>query len=75
MAGEGGIRWVRPVTPEAAGSSPVDPANYLPVSYLHCSVDHVDLRRTSRRSNRSAPDVPISEEKRDIASGAERREA
>jgi hypothetical protein len=27
--------WHRPVTPEAAGSSPVDPANYQQVSYLH----------------------------------------
>jgi len=25
------------VTPEAAGSSPVDPANYLQVNSLHCS--------------------------------------
>jgi hypothetical protein len=23
-----GCRWCRPVTPEAAGSSPVDPANF-----------------------------------------------
>jgi hypothetical protein len=29
-----------PVTPEAAGSSPVDPANYLPIGYLHGSDDH-----------------------------------
>jgi hypothetical protein len=27
------------VTPEAAGSSPVDPANILQVSYLRCSGD------------------------------------
>ncbi len=26
MAGDSRIRWARPVTPEAAGSSPVDPA-------------------------------------------------
>ena len=33
------------VTPEAAGSSPVDPANYVSVSYLHCS----DAASTSGR--------------------------
>jgi hypothetical protein len=38
---------VMAVTPEAAGSSPVDPANYPPVSYLHCSVDCLDLRRVA----------------------------
>jgi hypothetical protein len=27
-----------PVTPEAAGSSPVDPANYLQVNYLHVQI-------------------------------------
>jgi hypothetical protein len=39
------------VTPEAAGSSPVDPANYLAISYFHWPVDRVDLRPPSRRSN------------------------
>ena len=42
------------VTPEAAGSSPVDPANYLPVSYLQCSGDCFDLRRERRRLNASS---------------------
>ena len=60
--------WSRPITPEAAGSSPVDPANYLPVSYFHCSVDRVDLRPRSRRLERSHAARSKSSEERKTAS-------
>jgi hypothetical protein len=40
----GTYRECRPVTPEAAGSSPVDPANYLQFKYFYSSAKLTDLR-------------------------------
>ena len=41
------------VTPEAAGSSPVDPANYLQHNYLHCSMESRPADARGRRSFRA----------------------
>jgi hypothetical protein len=57
-----------PVTPEAAGSSPVDPANLREVSHLHRLDDRWNLRHDGRRSNFPTSDPSQSRTKSNCVS-------